>query len=57
MKSSDIKLESPSKAFEYEKLSREIEECNDIDTLKEMCRCYIKLHMKQQETLINIMKR
>jgi len=35
--------------FEYEKLSREIEECNDIDTIKNMLRCYIKLHMKHQE--------
>jgi len=30
-------------------LSREIDDCNDIDVLKNMLRCYIKLHMKHQE--------
>ena len=49
MEPSDIILESTAKMFEYEKLSREIEECNDIETLKNMLRCYIKLHMKHQE--------
>ena len=49
MEPSDISLESTAKMFEYEKLSREIEECTDIETLKNMLRCYIKLHMKHQE--------
>ena len=49
MNPSDIELDSTAKMFEYEKLSREIEECNDIETLKNMLRCYIKLHMKHQE--------
>jgi len=49
MEPSDISLESTAKMFEYEKLSREIEECSDIETLKNMLRCYIKLHMKHQE--------
>ena len=49
MNPSDIELESTAKMFEYEKLSREIEECNDVETLKNMLRCYIKLHMKHQE--------
>lgn len=51
MNPSEVELENTSKLFEYEKLSREIEECDDIDTLKNMLRCYIKLHMKQQEFL------
>lgn len=55
MKPSDIRLESISKNFEYEKLSREIEECDDIQKLKNMLRCYIKLHMKQQETLKDLL--
>ena len=46
---SSIQLESTAKMFEYEKLSREIEECNDVETLKNMLRCYIKLHMRHQE--------
>ena len=55
MKPSDIELESTVKLFEYEKLSREIEECNDIETLKNMLRCYIKLHMKEQEVITKMM--
>jgi hypothetical protein len=49
MNPSDIELESTAKMFEYEKLSREIEDCNDVETLKNMLRCYIKLHMRHQE--------
>ena len=30
MKSDDISLQTTSKMFEYEKLSREIEECDDM---------------------------
>jgi|TARA_B100000085_G_scaffold145043_1_gene131931 hypothetical protein len=37
--------------FEYEKMSREIEECDDVKTLKEMLRCQVKLYMKLQETI------
>ena len=29
-----------------EKFSREIEECNDIETLQEMCKFLLKLEMK-----------
>jgi len=38
-----IQLETTSKLFEYEKLSREIENCEDLDTMKEMSICFIKL--------------
>jgi hypothetical protein len=55
MEPSDIILESTAKMFEYEKLSREIEECNDIETLKNMLRCYIKLHMKHQEVVKDLL--
>ena len=46
-----VSLSSPSKLFAYEKMSREIEECRDIDLLKNLLRCYIKLYFKQQETI------
>jgi len=49
-----IHLDSTAKMFEYEKLSREIEGCDDIDVLKNMLRCYIKLHMKYQETAVSL---
>ena len=56
MDPSDITLEKPSKMFEYEKISREIDACDDFETIKTMCKCYVKLHMKQQETIANLMK-
>jgi len=55
MNPSDIELESTAKMFEYEKLSREIEDCNDVETLKNMLRCYIKLHMRHQEVAKNLL--
>lgn len=54
MNPDEIELSTPSKAFAYEKASREIDECNDIDTLKVMLRCFMKLYFKQQETLSQI---
>ena len=55
MNPSDIELDSTSRLFQYEKLSREIESCTDIDELKNMCRCYIKLHLKHQEVAAQMM--
>jgi len=46
-----ISLSKPSKAFEYEKHSRAIDEMDDINTLKDLLKCYIKLYLKQQETI------
>ena len=51
MKSSEIELSSIAKTFEYEKLSRDIDKIDDMDYLKEMCKCYLKLYFKQQETI------
>ncbi len=51
MKSSDIQLTKVSKNFEFEKLSREIDTISDVNTLKEMLKCYLKLYLKQQETV------
>ena len=50
----DIKLTTASRQFHYETLSRQIEECNDIKELKEQLRSWIRLYMKQQETLSTI---
>ena len=36
MEPSDIQLDSTAKMFEYEKLSREIENCDNIDEIKQM---------------------
>ena len=51
---SSITLTSPTKAFAYEKISREIDECDDIVVMKEALRCYVKLYFKQQETMVLI---
>ena len=56
MDPSDITLENPSKMFEYEKISREVDAINDIDLIKKICKCYVKLHMKQQEVTANLIK-
>jgi hypothetical protein len=53
--SSEITLENLTKNFEFERISREIDECNDIEKLKEMLKCYVKLQFKTQETLSNLM--
>lgn len=49
-----IELENLSKIFEYEKISRELNSCDDIEKLKNVAKCYIKLFLKQQETLTNL---
>lgn len=54
MDASNIKLSNTSKLFTYEKISREIESCDDIDSLKNMLRCYVKLYMSQQEAITEL---
>ena len=54
MNPDNIKLDNLSKIFEYEKISRELESCTSIDLLKNICRCYMKLYLKQQETLTSL---
>lgn len=49
-----IKLENLNKLFEYEKYSRLIDDCNDIEILKNISKSYIKLYLKQQETLLHM---
>ena len=55
MNPDDITLDSTCRMFEYEKLSREIEVCEDIDELRNMCRCFVKLHLKHQEVAAQMM--
>lgn len=49
-----IELNNLNKLFEYEKYSRLIDDCNDLDFLKNLTKSYIKLYLKQQETLLHI---
>ena len=45
----DIILHNTSQEFEYEKMSREIDECGDVETLQQMCKYLIRLEMKTRE--------
>ena len=49
-----ISLESISKMFEYEKLSRDIDSIDDIEILRSFTKSYIKLYLKQQEVILNL---
>lgn len=54
MNHKNLKLESISKLFEFEKISREIDSCTDLESLKDICKCYVKLYMKQEETISSL---
>ena len=50
MDPNEIELKNLSKSFEYTKLAAEIDECNDINNLKNLAKSFCKLYFKQQET-------
>lgn len=50
----NITLDKPSKSFEYERVSRDIDKIDEVDVLRNIAKCYIKLYLKQQETLSSI---
>jgi hypothetical protein len=54
MNPDDIKLEDLSKNFEYTKACIEIDSIDDVDSLKEISKAYMKLYMKQQEVLVQM---
>lgn len=49
-----LDLNNINKLFEYELISRELDSCTNIELLRNICKCYVKLYLKQQETLIQI---
>ena len=54
MNPNKITLDNISKSFEYEKLSRDIDSINDIEEIKKLAKCYVKLYLKQQEVLLDM---
>lgn len=50
----ELKLENVSKLFEFEKISRELDTCTNIDLMRNICKCYVKLYMKQQESISSL---
>lgn len=54
MNPNEISLENLSKIFEYERISREIDSCEDIDQVKEIAKCFAKLNFKQEEVVASL---
>ena len=54
MNPDSIQLEDMNKMFEYEKLSRDIDSIDDLDTLRNFAKSYIKLYLSQQEVISNL---
>lgn len=54
MNPDDIKIENVSKLFEYEKISREIDSCTNLDLMKNLCKCYVKLYFGLEEYMQSI---
>ena len=50
MNPDDIFIRNTSSLFQYEKMAREIDQCDDIETLQQMCKFLIKMEMKTRET-------
>ena len=51
MDPNDIQLETMSKLFEYEKISRDLDSIGDLETIKNIAKSFIKLYYKQQEVV------
>jgi len=49
-----IELENLNKSFEYFKYALEIDNIDDVETLKNIAKSYYKLYLKQQEVLFNL---
>ena len=50
MNPDDIFIRNTSSLFQYEKMAREVDACDDIETLQQMCKFLIKMEMKTRET-------
>ena len=50
MNPDDIFIRNVASQFQYEKMAREVDSCDDIETLQEMCKFLIKMEMKTRET-------
>ena len=51
MDPNEITLENLAKSFEYTKLAKEIDSCDDRKMLKDIAKSYAKLYLKQQEVV------
>jgi hypothetical protein len=51
-----IQLEDLSKSFEYTKACIEIDSVENIEEIKTVAKAYMKLYLKQQEVLKDLIK-
>jgi hypothetical protein len=49
-----INLDCLSKNFEYERISRELDICENIEQVKNIAKSFVKLYLKQQEVMTQI---
>jgi hypothetical protein len=49
-----ITLDCLSKNFEYERISRELDTCENIEQVKNIAKSFVKLYLKQQEVVSQI---
>ena len=49
-----IELTNLSKSFEYAKMAKELEDCDDRDELRNVAKAYLKLYLKQQEIVTQL---
>lgn len=56
MDPNEIVLEDLNKSFEYFKACSEIDSIEDIESLKDIAKAYMKLYLKQQEVLKDMMR-
>lgn len=56
MDPNEITLEDLNKNFEYFKACKEIDAIDDVDTLRDISKAYMKLYLKQQEVVSGMMK-
>ena len=56
MNPNNIILEDLSKSFEYMKACLEIDSIEDIEQVKNIAKAYMKLYLKQQEVVKDLIK-
>ena len=54
MNPSEIELATTSKMFAYEKFARQIDQIDDLDTLRDIAKTQLKLYLKQQEVVVSM---
>ena len=45
-----ITINSLTKSFEYERIARELDDCDDPNELRDAAKCFLKLYMKTTES-------